>query len=120
MAEAERSDGIPPPLSLSCYDRPTALADQWLFAEIRIGLDWNAAPDKVSQNAGTQERTETTACVAKSTLTSKPMALSLVFHLMFLSFPSFFRTLNVSLDQWLCFDSIPFFLSGILITKRLV
>lgn len=41
---------------LSCYSHQTAFNNQSLFAEIRIGLDWNAAehsaPDKISQNTG--------------------------------------------------------------------
>lgn len=41
---------------LSCYSHQTALNNQSLFAEIRIGLHWNvaqhSASDKISQNTG--------------------------------------------------------------------
>lgn len=44
---------------LSCYSHQTALNNQSLFAEIRIGLHWNAAehlaPDKISQNTDAWE-----------------------------------------------------------------
>lgn len=45
---------------LSCYSHQTPFSNQSLFAEIPIGLDWNAAAhsahDKISQNSAAEER----------------------------------------------------------------